>query len=424
MSEAASSSGRSTSGTPISLARSCRQKGVVARGASRRRRGPGRRPASRPVRGPTMPSVLPASSEPEELRLLPPARAPSTPRRPGRGAAARGAGRTCARRPRRRWPSGRSRPGRRAPSRPGTSTLSTPTPARATTWSCGPAPSSAASTFVALRTRSASAVRELLRGASPAARPTRSTTSCPRWRRSARPASAIFSATRMRLIGRSRACGQHCTESRRARERASPRSSQPGSSAMSSNSASASMRLELLAACASRSRSSTTRAAGGARELGIHLHVADDERRGRARAPASAMARRSIVGSGLAGMSGSGPSIARKKRATPLASRIRREKSGGLFEASASEKPAGFERRRGRPARRAAARTSRPRRPDSARGRAGRPRVRVLGPTAFSRSLSSPWPTIDRTSRESRRRAARGAPSRTRERRRSRRSRR
>ena len=53
------------------------------------------------------------------------------------------------------------------------------------------------------------------------------------------------------------------------------------------------------------------------------------------RTPDAAIRRRSIAGSGLAGVSASGPAIASNREAMPLASRIIREKGAGLFDASA-----------------------------------------------------------------------------------------
>ena len=81
----------------------------------------------------------------------------------------------------------------------GTSTLSTPTPARPTTVRRGAAARSAASTFVALRTRSASASASASRSVSRGA-PARSTTSWPAWRSMSSPAALSFSATTTLLM--------------------------------------------------------------------------------------------------------------------------------------------------------------------------------------------------------------------------------
>ena len=56
-------------------------------------------------------------------------------------------------------------------------------------------------------------------------------------------------------------------------------------------------------------------------------------------APAPAISRRSMAGSGLAGVASSGPAIASKRETMPLASRISRENGAGLFEASAIRWP-------------------------------------------------------------------------------------
>ena len=197
MSDAARSSGRPRSGTPISRARAAGRKGSNATtfASNARARKATREPT---CPRPMTPRVFPASSDPTNFDF---SHFPCAMEADAAG--------TC-----------RSSENRRAnvcsvadttlavgafrTSTPravaaGTSTLSTPTPARPTTESFGAAAKSSASTFVALRTRRASAVassdRSFSRGA-----PARSTTSCPAWRRRSNPADATFSATTTRLM--------------------------------------------------------------------------------------------------------------------------------------------------------------------------------------------------------------------------------
>src|SRR5262245_33768094 len=153
----------------------------------------------------------------------------------------------------------------------GTSTLSTPTPARATTCSRGAAARSFVSTAVALRTRRASASARAVRR-SPRDAPERSWTSWPRSRRRARPDSASFSATTMRLIDRSPG-GAILTRRPEAPVPLDPRRQLPQifEQRFRGN------RLELPPRPRTL-RNENDRAARGAREFRIDLHVADRER--------------------------------------------------------------------------------------------------------------------------------------------------
>ena len=193
---AASSSG--TSGTPISCAFSAGRYGSwpSSRASKARARDATREPTwPRPDDADGLAGELGA----DELRLLPLARPPSRPAASGiRRSSAKSTANVCST-AETTLPVGELRTSTPRAEAAGTSTLSTPTPARPTTVSFGAAAKSAASTFVALRTSSASASASAASSSSRetpgevddlVARPARSSSS---------PAGEIFSATTTRL---------------------------------------------------------------------------------------------------------------------------------------------------------------------------------------------------------------------------------
>ena len=195
-SELASSSSSGTRGTPISRAFSAGRYGSwpSSRASNARAREATRDPT---WPRPTMPTVLPASSAPTNFDFshLPDAMdaAASGMRR----SSAKSTANVCST-AETTLPVGEFRTSTPRAEAAGTSTLSTPTPARPTTASFGAAAKSSASTLVALRTSSASAS---FRATSSSARgtPARSITSCPAWRSRSSPAEETFSATTTRL---------------------------------------------------------------------------------------------------------------------------------------------------------------------------------------------------------------------------------
>ena len=183
---------------------------------------------------------------------------------------------------------------------------------------------------------------------------------------------------------------------------------------------------EKLLARARAARDQHDAAPRGARELEVDLHVADarSSRSGR-RPGAGHQPRAASAGSGLAGVAASGPADrveARRPRPWPPGSSARTAR--GLFEATAIAMAPRAERRRATSATPGSRcdfstatcgyRSRKSRTPSAARS----------APTASSRRLSRPWPTIARTA-ASGSGAAPSAPHRVaRARRRSRRSRR
>ncbi len=190
------SSSRGTSGTPISWAFSTGRNGSWPRSfASKARQRDATREPTWPR--PTMPTVLPASSEPTNFDFSQRPCAIEAAASGTRRRSARSTANVCST-AETTLPVGELRTMTPRAEAAGTSTLSTPTPARPTTVSFGAAAKRAASTFVALRTSSASAS---FRAASSSSReaPAMSTTSCPALRRSSSPALETFSATMTRL---------------------------------------------------------------------------------------------------------------------------------------------------------------------------------------------------------------------------------
>ena len=188
-----------TSGTPISCAFSTGRNGSWPRSfaSNARARAATREPT---CPRPTMPMVLPASSVPTNFDFSQRPCAIDAAASGTRRRSARSTANVCST-AETTFPVGEFRTMTPRAEAAGTSTLSTPTPARPTTVSFGAAAKRAASTFVALRTRSASASFSAARSSSRET-PARSTTSWPALRRSSRPAPETFSATTTRLTRR------------------------------------------------------------------------------------------------------------------------------------------------------------------------------------------------------------------------------
>ena len=275
----------------------------------------------------------------------------------------------------------------------GTSTLSTPTPARATTWrASAPRRGAPRRPSCALRTSSASAVGELREQL--LARRAREVHDLVPGRAQAREAGlrATFSATTIRLMR-----GDRCLT---ARAHATPAAAARSSSSASASTASSSSRVREPPARARRGsppRARTPRPPPCRRRRASSAGVG-------AGAPHRAREHRRI---GLRRASpGSGPRSPEVTGAAPSASRISRENAAGLFDATAMRQAPRLERAQDVAHSGQQLATSRPRPPDSARGRGARPRPPAPVPPPSRGASRARAPPCARTCAGRRRRQA------------------